>query len=99
MQNLGTSGCRCNVGAVEVIDAEAHLSTGCVLTLALVQREVQECAVGPGDRSMAAADPAIILVVVATLVIREVQVESESILVEPYRTVEGVITRTCGSTT
>jgi hypothetical protein len=48
---------------------------------------VKERPVGPGDGRVAAADPTIVGAVVASLVIGEVQVESEAVSVERYSSV------------
>jgi hypothetical protein len=76
------------VSALQVVDAEAHLRARCALALALVQREVQKRRFGPGDRSVTAADPAIVVTVLATLMIREVQIETEAISRELDRPLE-----------
>jgi len=84
MKNDCASCLRSRVRRIEVIDAEAHLCSRSPLALALVEREVKERPVGPGDGGVAAADPTIVGAVVASLVIGEVQVKSEAVSVERY---------------
>ena len=88
VDNFGAGGHRSGVGALDVVNSKTHLGTGGVLTFALVEREVEECPVRPGCRSVAAADPTIVLAVPGTFVVRHVQIEPESVPIQRGRAVE-----------
>ena len=88
VDDFGASGHRGGVGALDVVNPKTHLGTGGVLTFALVEREVKECPLRPGCRGVAAADPTIPLAVSATFVVRDVQIEPESVPIQRGRAVE-----------
>src|SRR5699024_8976581 len=55
----------------------------------LVEGEVQEGAIGPGGRGVAAADPPVVDAVFSAPVVAQVEVESEAVAVQRQRAVEG----------
>lgn len=88
MKNLCARRDRALMCTVEVIDTEAHLRSRGPLALALVESEVEKPLVGPCDRSVTAADPAIRCAVVASLVVGDVEVKPEAVAVERHCTIE-----------
>ena len=88
MQNPRSRGDRRLVRSVQVIDSKADLRPCRALTIALVQREVQERSAGARDGGVTAADPAIVRAVVAPLMIGQVKVEPEAVSIELDRAVK-----------
>lgn len=58
------------------------------LALGLVQGEVEERPLGPGDRCVPTTDPAIVFAVITTPVIRHGEVQAEAVAVEGHGAIE-----------
>jgi hypothetical protein len=88
VENLGTGSASGQMRRGDVFDRKAQLGTTRVVTLAFIERKVQEGTIGPRGCCVTPTDPSIVSAVFASLVIGETQVETEPVSVEVERSIE-----------